>query len=207
MIELNLGFLASHEGTNMQVIIDACKTGKLKAKPCVVISNNSDSGAILRAKKESIPYFHLSSKTHTDPLQLDNAIHNALINNKVNLVILAGYMKKLGLPTLAAYNGRILNIHPALLPKYGGKGMYGRYVHEAVLASGDKVTGVTIHLVDAEYDQGPIVAQCQVLVLDGDTVESLSERVLIREHEFFIETLKNIENDKIILSETNRIPP
>lgn len=192
VIKLNLGFLASHEGTNMQAIIDACKSGKLDAKPCVVISNNSDSGAILRAKQEGISYYHLSSKTQPDPSNLDTAILDALRKHAVNLVILAGYMKKLGPQTLAAYNGRILNIHPALLPKYGGKGMYGRYVHEAVLASGDKVTGVTIHLVDAEYDQGPLVAQCQVPVLDGDTVESLSERVLKKEHTYFIEILQRI---------------
>lgn len=196
---LNLGFLASHEGSNMQVIIDACKNGKLNAKPCVVISNNSDSGAVQRAMNEEIPHFHLSSKTHPDLSGLDTAILNALKKYAVNLVILAGYMKKLGPLTLAAYKDRILNIHPALLPKYGGKGMYGKYVHEAVLASGDKISGVTVHLVDAEYDQGPIVAQCQVPVHDGDTVESLSERVLMREHEFFIETLQRIVDGIIIL--------
>ncbi len=183
----------------MQVIIDACKNGKLNAKPCVVISNNSDSGAVQRAMNEEIPHFHLSSKTHPDLSGLDTAILNALKKYAVNLVILAGYMKKLGPLTLAAYKDRILNIHPALLPKYGGKGMYGKYVHEAVLASGDKISGVTVHLVDAEYDQGPIVAQCQVPVHDGDTVESLSERVLMREHEFFIETLQRIVDGIIIL--------
>ncbi len=200
MIDLRLGFIASHEGTNMQAIVDACKSGKLNAKPCVVISNNSDSGAILRAKKERIPYYHLSSKTHPEFVELDKAILNALKIHNVNLVILAGYMKKLGPQTLATYQGRILNIHPALLPKYGGKGMYGKFVHEAVLASGDKITGVTVHVVKAEYDQGPIVAQCQVPIIDGDTVESLSERVLKREHEFFVETLQKIIEGKIIIS-------
>ena len=198
-MDLNLGFFASHEGTNMQAIIDACKSGKLNAKPCVVISNNSDSGAIQRAKQEGIPYYHLSNKTHPEPSELDKAILDALRSHNVNLVILAGYMKKLGPQTLGAYNGRILNIHPALLPKYGGKGMYGRYVHAAVLASGDKITGVTIHVVDAEYDRGPIIAQCQVPVLEGDTVETLSQRVLKREHEFFVETLQKIAECEIIL--------
>ncbi len=176
----------------MQAIIDAYKSGKLNAKPCVVISNNSDSGAIQRAKNEGIPCYHLSSKTHPDPGDFDSAILDALRKHAVNLVILAGYMKKLGPLTLDAYKGRILNIHPALLPKFGGKGMYGKFVHEAVLASGDKITGVTIHVVDAEYDQGPLVAQCQVPVLDGDTVESLSERVLKKEHTYFIEILQRI---------------
>ena len=196
---LKLGFFASHEGTNMQAIIDACNDERLDAKPCVVISNNSKSGAIQRANKEGIPYYHLSSRKYPESKDLDKAILEALKAHGVNLVILAGYMKKIGPQTLAAYEGRILNIHPALLPKYGGKGMYGKYVHEAVLASGDKVTGVTIHVVDAIYDHGSIVAQCEMPVLDGDTVETLSQRVLKREHEFFVETLQKISQGKIKL--------
>ncbi len=199
MITLNLGFFTSHEGTNMQAIVDACKNGRLDAKPCAVISNNSISGAIQRAKKEGIPYYHLSGKTHPMFEELDKAILAALKTNNVNLVILAEYMKKIGPQTLAAYEGRILNIHPALLPKYGGKGMYGRYVHEVVLEAGDKVTGVTIHIVDAEYDHGPIVAQCQMPILEGDTVETLSKKVLKREHEFFVETLQKIAHGTIVI--------
>lgn len=199
MTALNLGFFASHEGTNMQAIVDACKAGRLAAKPCVVISNNSKSGAIQRAIKEDIPYYHLSGKTHPEFEDLDKVILNALKSHEVNVVILAGYMKKIGPHTLSAYEGRILNIHPALLPKYGGKGMYGEYVHEAVLSSGDKVTGVTIHAVDAIYDHGPIIAQCEMPILEGDTVETLGNRVLKREHEFFAETLQKIVEGKIIL--------
>lgn len=198
-MKLNLGFFASHEGTNMQAIIDACKDRRLDAKPCVVISNNSKSGAIQRAKKEGIPYYHFSGKTHPEFEELDKAILDALKTNNVNLVILAGYMKKIGPKTLAAYEGKILNIHPALLPKYGGKGMYGKYVHEAVLASGDKVTGVSVHIVDAEYDHGAIIAQCEIPILKEETVESLSKRVLKREHEFFSETLQKIAEGEIIL--------
>jgi phosphoribosylglycinamide formyltransferase-1 len=199
MATLKLGFFASHEGTNMQAIIDAYNDGRLDAKPCVVISNNSKSGAIQRAEREGIPYYHLSGKTHPVFKELDEAILNALKAHDVDLVILAGYMKKIGPQTLAAYEGKIINIHPALLPKYGGKGMYGKYVHEAVLASGDKVTGVTIHVVDAIYDHGPIIAQCEMPTFDGDTVETLSHRVLKREHEFFAETLQKISEGKIKL--------
>ena len=198
-MKLNLGFFASHEGTNMQAIIDACKDGRLDAKLCVIISNNSKSGAIQRAKKEGIPYYHLSGKTYPEFEELDKAILDALKINNVNLIILAGYMKKIGPKTLGEYEGKILNIHPALLPQYGGKGMYGRYVHEAVLASGDKLTGVTVHVVDAIYDHGPIVAQCQMPILEGDTVETLSKRVLKREHEFFVETLQKIAEGEITL--------
>jgi phosphoribosylglycinamide formyltransferase-1 len=196
---MNLGFLASHEGTNLQAIIDACKDGHLDAKPCVVISNNSDSGALKRSSEEGIPHYHLSSKTHSDPVELDKTILAVLREYKVDLVILAGYMKKLGPATLSVYKGRILNIHPALLPKFGGKGMYGRYVLEAVLASGEKVTGVTVHIVNEEYDQGPIVAQSMLPVFKDDTAESLEKRVHEREHDFFVEVLEKISKGEIVL--------
>lgn len=199
MVPLNLGFFASHDGTNMQAIIDACKKGQLNAKPCVVISNNGDSGALQRAEKEGIPHYHLSSKTHPDFAELDKAILDALKKHNVNLVILAGYMKKLGVKTLEAYKGKTLNIHPALLPKFGGKGMYGRYVHEAVLATGEKVTGVTVHIVTEEYDSGPIINQCEMPVYENDTVDTLSARVLEREHTFFVETLQKISEGIIKL--------
>jgi phosphoribosylglycinamide formyltransferase-1 len=198
-MELRLGFLASHNGTNMQAIIDACRQGRLDAAPCAVISNNSRSGALERARNEGIPYYHLSGKTHPVSEKLDKAILDAFRKNDVNLVILAGYMKKLGPLTLFAYRNRILNIHPALLPKFGGKGMYGENVHKAVLASGDRVSGVTIHIVDAEYDHGHIVAQAEVPVADDDTPDSLAARVLKREHEFFSETLQKIAEGEIVL--------
>lgn len=199
MPKLNLGFVSSHEGSNLQAIIDACKDGHLDAKACVVISNNSDSGALKRARQEGIPAYHLSSKTHPNLGELNKTILDVLRKHNVEVVILAGYMKKLGPKTLSAYKGRILNIHPALLPRFGGKGMYGRHVHEAVLASGEKVTGVTIHIVSEEYDQGSIIAQSRLPVFEDDTVESLGERVLEREHEFFVEVLQKISKGEIIL--------
>lgn len=198
-MELRLGFLASHNGSNMQAIIDACKKGILKAKPVVVISNNSNSGAIERAKKEGLPYYHLSSFTHPDPVHLDKAILDVLKKHNVNLVILAGYMKKLGPLVLNEYKNRVLNIHPALLPKYGGEGMYGKRVHEAVLKAKEKVTGVTIHIVTEEYDKGPILNQVMVEVLENDTVETLAERVLKVEHETYVKTIKMIEDGVIKL--------
>jgi phosphoribosylglycinamide formyltransferase-1 len=199
MTFLNLGFLASHGGSNMQAIVDACKDGRLNAIPRVVISNNPDSPALQRAEKEGIPRYHLSSITHPAPDALDGRIKGVLQEHAVDVVVLAGYMKKIGPQTLDAFRGRILNIHPALLPKYGGKGMYGKRVHEAVLASGDKVTGVTVHVIDEEYDTGPIIAQSKVRVEKGDTVDSLAERVLNREHEFFVETLGRIASGDLQL--------
>ena len=109
---LNLGFLASHNGSNMQAVIDACRAGRLDADPAVVISNNGDSGALERARNENIPWFHLSGRTHPEPEDLDREIVDNLLNHDVNLVILAGYMKKIGPVTLATFPGHIINIHP-----------------------------------------------------------------------------------------------
>ena len=176
----------------MQAVIDACRDGRLHATPCVVISNNGDAEALVRAERAGIPRYHLSSKTHPNPDKLDAAILEKLVRHRTDLVMLAGYMKMLGRRTLSHFVGRVLNVHPALLPKHGGQGMYGDRVHAAVLAAGENETGVTIHVVDEEYDHGAIVAQCRVPVLPGDTVESLRERVLAREHTFLVETLARL---------------
>jgi phosphoribosylglycinamide formyltransferase 1 len=203
---IHLGFFASHRGSNMQAVIDACNAGALDAKPCVVISNNSEAEALSRARREGIPAYHFSSKTHPDPVQLDKAILSTLKKHQVDLVVLAGYMKRLGEKTLSAYQGRVINIHPALLPKYGGEGMYGAHVHEAVIAAGDPETGVTIHLVDREYDHGNILAQCRLPVLKGDSAISLAGRVLEREHTFLVETLERIIGGEIELPRRNDQP-
>jgi len=198
MATLHLGFLASHGGSNMQAIIDACKEGRLRAKPCVVISNNSDAMALQRAKNEGISWYHISSQTHPGDAE-DREILRVLRLHAVDTVILAGYMKRIGPTTHQAYRGRILNIHPALLPKFGGKGMYGKHVHAAVLAAREKVTGVTVHAIDEHYDTGPILNQCQVPVEAGDTVETLSARVLQQEHRLYVETLQKISEGEIVL--------
>ena len=184
----------------MQAVLDAIQEGVLKAEPCVLISNNSKSKAIERAISFDIPYRHISQITHPDPDIHDSIILEILKAHKVEFVLLLGYMKKLGPKTLNEYRGKIINIHPSLLPKYGGVGMYGRYVHEAVLANKETQTGVTIHLVDEEYDKGSIINQCVVPVHRDDTVDSLGERVLNKEHEFLVETLVKISLGEISLS-------
>lgn len=199
MNRTRLGILASYRGTNMQAIIDACKAGKLSAQPVVIISNNSDSGALARAKSEGIPGFYLSSKGYPDAEVLDQKIVDTLRKHDVEIVILAGYMKKLGSKILVTFAGRILIIHPALLPKYGGEGMYGIHVHKAVIAAGETESGVTIHVVAGEYDAGPILAQRKVSIDRADTVDSLSRKILAVEHEFYVETLDRIFKGKIKL--------
>jgi phosphoribosylglycinamide formyltransferase-1 len=196
---MNIAFLASHRGSNMQSIIDACKLGSLAARPVVVISNNKDSGALSRAEQEGIPGIHLNSKEVDTEIELDRAMLEVLSEYKAELVILAGYMKRIGPLTLAAFLNRILNIHPCLLPKYGGQGMYGMRVHEAVIASGDKESGVTIHVVNEEYDKGAIVAQQKLRVEEGDTAESLARRVLALEHRLYVDTIRNIISGDVVL--------
>ena len=196
---MKLGFLASHRGSNMQSIIDACKSGKLAATPVVVISNNENSGALERANSENIPAHHISETVLGDEAKTDESIANTLRQHEVELVVLAGYMKRIGPLTLAAFENRIINIHPCLLPKYGGQGMYGMRVHEAVIASGDKESGVTIHLVNSEYDRGAILAQEKLEVLETDTAQSLADRVLTLEHSLYTNTIARIISGEIDL--------
>ncbi len=184
-----LAILASGEGTTLQALLDAIGTDRLRTQIVVVISNNSGSGALRRARDAGIATAHLSSQTHPDPDQLDQAILDALSAANADWVLLAGYLKKLGPRVLARYRGRIVNTHPALLPKFGGPGMYGHRVHEAVLGAGEVETGVSVHLVETEYDTGPVLAQCRVPVLPGDTAATLAARVQAREREFLVEVL------------------
>ncbi len=197
--KVKLVFLASGRGSNMLAMIDNCKAGKLDAEPVVVISNNAEAGVLEYAREAGIPAFHLSSKTHEDESVLDQEITNILKSHEVDWVILAGYMKKIGPRLLGEFQGKIFNIHPSLLPRHGGQGMYGVHVHEAVLASGESETGVTIHMVDGEYDQGRILAQEKVFVEADDTPESLAARVLKVEHELYSETLQGIIEGRISL--------
>ncbi len=194
-----LAILVSGRGSNMLAIMDACEQGRLEARVEIVISNNANSQALVSARERGIATAHLSSRTHPDPDELDEAMLGVLSGHNVDLVLLAGFMKKIGPKTLAAYKGRMLNIHPSLLPKFGGQGMYGNKVHEAVINSGEAETGVTIHLVDGEYDEGAVLAQKSVAVDKDDTVESLATKVLKIEHVLYAETIQKIIDGSIIL--------
>lgn len=195
---LRMAVLASGTGTTLQAVIDACDAGTLQAAVVVVIGNNSGSGAALRAERHGIPFVHLSSYTHPDPAELDATIRDALLAHEVDLVLLAGYMKKIGPRTLRAFSGRIVNTHPALLPKFGGQGMYGSNVHAAVLASGDTQTGISVHLVDEDYDTGRVLAQREVPVRPGDDASSLAERVQSNERPFLVEVLARIASGDLV---------
>jgi phosphoribosylglycinamide formyltransferase-1 len=198
-MSLKIGVLASHGGSNMQAIIDRIEAGTLDAQVVLIVSNNSGSGAIERAKRHDLPWRHLSGRTHPGEGALDLALHDAMVAAGAEVIVLAGYMKKIGTKTLRTFQGRILNIHPALLPKHGGQGMYGIHPHESVLAAGDEESGATVHAVDEHYDHGPVLRQRKVPVLPGDTPETLQRRVLAEEHVIYAEVLADIVAGKITL--------
>lgn len=186
---LRIGVLASHTGSNFQAVVDACTDGQLDASVVQLVSNNSNSKVMTRAIKSGIPAAHLSSKSYPEFSDLDRAICDTMTSAEVDLILLAGYMKKLGPRVLEEYEDRIINVHPSLLPKYGGQGFYGLRVHEAVLASGDSETGASVHLVNGEYDTGRILAQRSLRVEPGDTAEALSDRVHRLEYELLIDVI------------------
>lgn len=194
---LRLGFLASNSGTSMRAIVGAIRSGELDAEARLVVSNKKDSAALAFAAGAGIAHRFIA--TVKDPEAADAKLLKALRAEGVELIVLSGYLRKLGPKTLAAYAGRILNIHPALLPDFGGEGMYGRRVHEAVITSGVKTSGCTIHLVDGEYDHGAVIARREVPVLQGDTPETLEARVMAAEPAFFVETLRAIAEGRLKL--------
>ena len=191
--------MASHGGTNLQAIMDACATGDIYGNVKVVVSNNSRSKALRRASNANIPSYHMSTITHPDTLELERSIKNVMTDHKVDLIVLAGYMKKIGSQLIEDFPKRVDNSHPALLPKYGGEGMYGDLVHAAVINAGETESGVTIHLVDQNYDQGTIIAQVKIPIAPQETVNSLREKIQTKEHSFWIETIEKIRTGEIDL--------
>ena len=193
---LRIGVLASHQGTNFQAIVSACQQGRVQANVALLICNNSDAPVMARARKSSVPTVHLSSLTHPSPDVLDESMHNHLADENIDLVVLAGYMKKLGPRVLEAYRDRIINIHPSLLPRHGGPGFYGSRVHKAVIESGDSETGATVHLVNDDYDMGKALLQEKITVKVDDTPDSLAERLQPIEHKLLIEVIQQFSAGK-----------
>ena len=187
-----LGILVSGRGSNMTAIIDACERGYLLANVEIVISDNPDAEALAIAKERKISTIHFDTPVCKNLRLLDTSICEVLRNYEVDFVLLAGYMKMVGSLVLSAFEGKILNVHPSLLPKHGGQGMYGINVHRAVIDAGEKKSGATIHLVNSDYDKGKILGQNSVIVDKEDTPDSLAKKVLKIEHSLYVETLKKI---------------
>jgi phosphoribosylglycinamide formyltransferase 1 len=196
---INIAVFASHGGSDMQALVDGCKSGEIDGKVSVVISNNSDACALQRANNEGIDNYCINSKLYPQAEELDKILLQILEGHDVGLIFLAGYLKKIGSPILHQYANRIFNIHPALLQKYGGRGMYGMNVHKAVIEAKEKISGITIHRVNGEYDAGEIIAQTEVIVDENDTPEILAENILEREHTFLVDVISKIVNGQIKL--------
>jgi phosphoribosylglycinamide formyltransferase-1 len=180
-----IGILISGRGSNLQSIIDAISAGDLEASIAVVISNRADAQGLDRARAAGIDTLHLNPRDYADRDAYDRAIADALIVRGVALVCLAGFMRLVGQPLLDAFPQRILNIHPSLLPAFSGLD-----AQRQALEHGVHVTGATVHLVTSELDGGPIVLQAAVPVLPGDTVDTLSARVLVEEHRIYPEAIR-----------------
>jgi len=176
-------------GSNMAAIIDACQRGEIDGQVVLVIGTRSEAPALQRTAEKGVPTRVISPRRLSDEAYAQRLLH-ALDEARVDLVCLAGYMRLLPVPVVQAYAGRVMNIHPALLPLFGGKGMYGEHVHRAVLESGMKVSGCTVHFVDEHYDTGPIIVQRCVPVEEDDTWETLAARVLVQEHQAYVQAVQ-----------------
>ena len=194
-----VAFLASHNGTSMRAVVQAIRKGYVLLNPVILISNNKDCGAMRWAVNNKIPVAHISAKTAGTEALADAAILKKLQEVRADYVVCSGYMRKIGPKVLAAYKRRVLNMHPALLPKFGGQGMYGEHVHKAVIAAKETKSGATVHLVDEIYDHGPIVAQIEVPVSHEDDHETLAQRIQSEERVLYMDTLKRIADGEIDL--------
>jgi phosphoribosylglycinamide formyltransferase-1 len=194
---LKLGFLASGNGSSARAIVTAIQAGDLGAEACLIVSNNRSAPVLAFAAEAGVPALCIA--TQADPAAADARLAEALAQHGVELVVLSGYLRQLGPRTLAKYANRILNIHPGPLPQFGGHGMYGRRVHEAVIAAGVAASGICIHLVDAEYDRGPVLARRSVPLEPGETAECLERRLTAQEPGFYVETLRQIAEGTLSL--------
>jgi formyltetrahydrofolate-dependent phosphoribosylglycinamide formyltransferase len=190
---------ASGRGSNLLAIIDGVEEGRLNCEIVFVMSNNSSSGALEIARKKNIPAYHLSEKVfHKN--NFEESLIDLLEKHKPDLIVLAGYMKLVPVSVIRKFENRIINIHPALLPKFGGKGMYGMNVHNAVFQAGEKVSGVTIHIVNENYDEGKIIYQEKIDISDCKSPEEIAEKVLKLEHKVYPEVIQKIIEGKIKLN-------
>ena len=184
-----IAVFASGTGTNLSAIMAACADGRIAGEVAMVLVSRATAGACERAEAAGVSWYHIARSTHADPEARDAAILERLHDHRIDLIALAGYVKKISSNLIASFGRPIVNIHPALLPAFGGKGMYGTRVFESVLEYGVKLTGVTVHLVDEQYDHGPVVAQRAIEVLEDDTPERLARRIHGIEHEVFPEVI------------------
>ena len=196
---LNIAVFGSGRGSNFQAILSAMERGEIPgAHISIVVSNNSSAGILNLARMNDIPTFHISRKQFASEEEFVDRLLSKLDAYDVNFIVLAGYMKKIPARVIQRFHNSIINMHPALLPEFGGEGMYASRVHEAVIASGENFSGATVHLVDEEYDHGRVVLQKRVRVEPDDTPARLAAKVLEIEHEIFPKALRMFAEGKII---------
>lgn len=196
---LRLAILVSGGGTTLQGLIDAIAAGSLAAEIGLVVSSRRDAFALLRARRSNLPTCVLSRRAFDTAPEHDAALAGILEQAQADLVVLAGYLLTVGEATLSAFPGRIMNIHPSLLPAFGGRGYYGARVHTEVLAYGCKISGATVHFVEAELDSGPIILQGAVSVEDGDTCARLAAKVGALERELYPQAIQLFAAGKLHL--------
>lgn len=190
---IKIGILSSHNGSGFDAIWQACQENRLNATVELVVSNNSDAQVIQKAKERNITSEVVNSKRFPDE-DLDAKITKLFLEHECNYIFLSGYMKKLEPLLINTFDNRIINAHPALLPKFGGQGMYGINVHKAVLSANEKESGCTIHFVNEEYDEGEYLLQKSVKITKNETVESLENKIKSLESVAIIEALNKLIN-------------
>jgi formyltetrahydrofolate-dependent phosphoribosylglycinamide formyltransferase len=200
MSRLRIAFFVSGNGTLFETLASRCQSGDLNADPALVLSSDPQAPALERARRLKIPSCVIQRSNFSTGEEFSEAILSELNSHEVNFVCLAGYLKLVPPRIVREFKNRMLNIHPALLPAFGGKGMYGRRVHEAVLESGARISGATVHMVDNEYDRGPIILQRPVFVHFDDTAESLEKRVHAVEHDLYVEAVRLFADNRIEVS-------
>ncbi len=197
MVQRKLAVLASGRGSNFQAILEKIDNGWIPAAAKLCITNNPSAGVIDIARQHDIEVRIINSKSYPDAQSFNDAILSELTAAGIDYIVLAGYLKLIGRQIVEHYENRIINIHPALLPAFGGKGMYGHHVHQAVFDSGARVSGATVHLVNSEYDSGPIVVQKCIDISDVTSPEEIAARVLRIEHEIFPLAVKLLVEEKL----------
>lgn len=190
MTKKRIAIFGSGGGSNAQVLLDAMKEPGYPAEAVLIFSNKADAGILQRGKDAGVMTLYLDPKGYDSRENFDQVLVNMLLELKVEIICFAGYMRIVTPVLIKAFEGRILNVHPALLPKFGGPGMYGHHVHEAVIRAGEKESGASVHVVTEGVDEGEIILQAKVAVLPGDTAESLAKRVLEQEHLIYPQALR-----------------
>ena len=200
---LRFAALASGGGSNLQAILDRARAGYLPARLVFAASNNSTSPALDKARHAGAPAYHVSAKTEGSDDGVAARLLGLLEEHPADLLVLAGYMKKVPDAVLARMKNRVINIHPALLPEFGGAGMYGHHVHEAVVRAGKSESGMTIHMVNEHYDEGQILLQRRAAIPSGASAEEVGRRVLALEHDSYWRVLKAFADGDIVPTDSN----